>query len=93
MGTEQDFQANMRRRRRNRPLTSANQIMRRIGIQLIEEKKREILDEAAMHGSDGMPTRQDVRGRDLLSLLIRANMAKDIPESQRMSDEDILARE
>jgi cytochrome P450 len=31
-------------------------------------------------------------GRDLLSLLVRANMATDVPESQRMSDEDVLAR-
>ncbi|TFK67144.1 cytochrome P450 [Pluteus cervinus] len=28
--------------------------------------------------------------RDLLSLLVRANMSKDVPESQRMSDEDVL---
>jgi hypothetical protein len=31
-------------------------------------------------------------GRDLLSLLVQANMATDLPESQRMSDEDVLAR-
>ena len=37
--------------------------------------------------------RDDLQGRDLLSLLIKANMATDIPESQRLSDEDVLARE
>jgi hypothetical protein len=31
--------------------------------------------------------------RDLLSLLVRANTSKDIPASQRLSDEDVLARE
>ena len=31
-------------------------------------------------------------GCDLLSLLVQANMATDLPESQRMSDEDVLAR-
>ncbi|KIY46390.1 cytochrome P450, partial [Fistulina hepatica ATCC 64428] len=31
-------------------------------------------------------------GRDLLSLLVRANMSKDIHESLRMSDEDVLAQ-
>lgn len=32
------------------------------------------------------------RSRDLLSLLVRANTAKDIPASQRLSDEDVLAQ-
>ncbi|KAJ7797749.1 cytochrome P450 [Mycena olivaceomarginata] len=31
-------------------------------------------------------------GRDLLSLLVRANTAKDISESQRLSEEEVLAR-
>jgi hypothetical protein len=31
-------------------------------------------------------------GCDPLSLLVQANMATDLPESQRMSDEDVLAR-
>ena len=31
-------------------------------------------------------------GRDLLSLLVRANMETDLPASQRMSDQDVLAR-
>lgn len=30
--------------------------------------------------------------RDLLSLLVRANVAVDIPSNQRLSDEDIIAR-
>lgn len=33
------------------------------------------------------------RRRDILSILMRANMMHDIPESQRMSDEDVLARQ
>jgi hypothetical protein len=32
------------------------------------------------------------RGRDLLSLLVQANMETDLPENHRMSDEDVLAR-
>ena len=59
---------------------------------MISQKKSEIL------ASTGDETKGDVRkkdfqGRDLLSLLIKANMATDIPDSARMSDEDILARE
>ena len=32
------------------------------------------------------------KGRDLLSLLVRANMATDLPSNQRMSDDDVVAR-
>lgn len=63
--------------------------MRRIGMQLIAEKKASIL------GADGQKQvgRKDVVGRDLLTLLIKANMATDVPESQRLTDEEVLARE
>ena len=37
--------------------------------------------------------KQTFEGRDLLSLLIKANMAADVPDSARMTDEEILARE
>jgi hypothetical protein len=33
-----------------------------------------------------------IQGRDLLSLLVKANMATDIPENQRLPDKDVLAR-
>ena len=62
--------------------------MRRIGLQLVEEKKAEIL-KAVSAGEKGDDT---LHSRDLLTLLIKANMATDIPESQRLSDEDVLAR-
>ena len=41
----------------------------------------------------GAVGRQDVGGHDLLSLLIKANIAADTPESMRMSDREILSRE
>ena len=37
--------------------------------------------------------RQHVGGHDLLSLLIKANIAADMPESMRMSDTEIMSRE
>jgi len=37
--------------------------------------------------------KRNVHGRDLLSVLIRANLARDIPDNARMSDEEIIARE
>ncbi|KAJ3480225.1 hypothetical protein NLI96_g8501 [Meripilus lineatus] len=37
-------------------------------------------------------SKRDVEGRDLLTLLIKANMASDIPENQRLSDEEVIAQ-
>ncbi|THH29155.1 hypothetical protein EUX98_g5030 [Antrodiella citrinella] len=72
---------------RSRKLAVAMEVMHRIGMELIREKKAAIQHEA-ISGIE----KKDVQGRDLLSLLIRANMATDIPESQRLSDEDVLAQ-
>ena len=55
--------------------------MARIGNQLLRESKAKVAD-----------TGEKASGRDLLSLLVRANMAFDVPENQRMSDKDVLAR-
>ena len=65
-------------------------VMHRIGKQLMVEKKAAILAEARQKGRE--VERKDVTDRDLLTLLIKANMATDIPESQRLSDEEVLAR-
>ena len=59
-------------------------------MQLIREKK-EALKAQANAEKRGIK-REDLQGRDLLSLLIKANMATDIPDNQRLSDEDVLAR-
>ncbi|KAJ6594757.1 cytochrome P450 [Mycena capillaripes] len=57
-------------------------VMRRISKGLIENSKKELAERG--FESDG--------GRDLLSLLVRANTSKDVPENQRLTDEDILAQ-
>lgn len=57
--------------------------MRRIGQRLLRDSKQKI----ALGGSV-----DSVASRDLLSLLVRANTTEDIPEAQRLSDEDVLAR-
>ena len=72
-----------------RQTEKAQQTMRRIGLKLIAEKKASIL---AATGQ-GSIEKKHVIGRDLLTLLIKANMATDIPESQRLTDEEVLARE
>lgn len=70
--------------------------MRRIGTQLIAEKKAEIMREYAERKEKGGEysgvERKDLRSRDLLTLLLKANMATDIPDNQRLSDEDVLSR-
>ena len=65
--------------------------MRRIGLQLIADKKAAII--AEKHSEKEGLERKDMQGRDLLTLLIKANMATDIPENQRLTDEEVLARE
>ena len=42
--------------------------------------------------SDGVVEKRDVQGHDLLSLLIKSNIASDMPENMRMSDSEILSR-
>ena len=72
-------------------MAHAKAVSGRIGMQLILEKKRAL--KAHADAEKRGVKRYDLQGRDLLSLLIKANMATDIPESQRLSDEDVLARE
>ncbi|KAG5352648.1 hypothetical protein C0989_001270 [Termitomyces sp. Mn162] len=52
--------------------------MSRIGEELLQESKSLIRDKETQ--------------RDLLTLMVKSNMATDLPENQRMSDQDVLAR-
>ena len=63
--------------------------MRRIGTRLVVEKKAAIQAE-----KDGRPIdSKGANGRDLLSLLIKANMAVDVrTDGQQMDDEEVLGR-
>lgn len=57
--------------------------MQRVGLELIRKKK------AAYSSEKNTGTTQS---RDILSRLVNANMSDEIPEDQRLSDEDVLAR-
>lgn len=57
--------------------------MTRIARGLLENSKKELAENGTFETGGG---------RDLLSLLVRANTAKDVPESQRLTDEDVLSR-
>ncbi|KAG8709037.1 hypothetical protein FRC09_000904 [Ceratobasidium sp. 395] len=58
-------------------------IMNRIGKRLVEEKKAALVEE--------QKTGSAAQGRDLLTLLIKSNMAYE-NENHRMSDEEVLAQ-
>ncbi|KAJ3838895.1 cytochrome P450 [Lentinula raphanica] len=62
----------------------AQATMERIGRDLLRQTKEYLA--ATGEKADGWIA------RDLLSLLVRSNMSKDIPEHQRMTDEDVIAQ-
>ncbi|EJD37731.1 cytochrome P450 [Auricularia subglabra TFB-10046 SS5] len=66
----------------------AKATMDRIGRELIENKKRDILADIG----GGRVEKKSVVGKDLLSLLLQANLASDLLPHQRLSDEDVLAQ-
>ncbi|KAF8881924.1 cytochrome P450 [Gymnopilus junonius] len=67
----------------------ANETMARIGDQLLRQSKAGILANEKEHGK---VEKTAFKQRDLLSLLLRANMSTDLPPSQRMTDDDVLAQ-
>lgn len=69
-------------------IKAARQSMLQIGSELLAKKKADLLAASGdKNHSDNEST-----GRDLLTLLIKANLATDVPESQRLSDEEVIAR-
>jgi hypothetical protein len=64
-----------------------------IGLQLLNATKASVPDSGLQNGASSTIDKTFLQGRDLLSLLIRANVSRDIPVSQRLSEEDVLARE
>jgi cytochrome P450 len=63
--------------------------MTRIGSQLLKSSKALLTHTEVSSPSD---QGQDVLGRDLLSLLVKANTATDLKEGQTMTDEEVLAQ-
>ncbi|EJD50605.1 cytochrome P450 [Auricularia subglabra TFB-10046 SS5] len=60
--------------------------MDEVGIQILRDKKAAVLAEAGPMGKD-LP-----RGKDLMSILVRANLAADLHPSLRLSDNEVLAQ-
>ncbi|KAF7304539.1 hypothetical protein HMN09_00856600 [Mycena chlorophos] len=61
----------------------AQKKMKSIGQRLLEQSKREVVENG---------TFETGHGRDLLTLLVKANTSKEVPESQRLCDEDVIAQ-
>ncbi|KAI0258648.1 cytochrome P450 [Gloeopeniophorella convolvens] len=76
---------------RSRAMASTLRSISVIGRELIQRRKVEILA-TAESDAKGAVEKRTIQGRDLLSLLIKANMASDIPDSARMGDEEILSQ-
>ncbi|KAJ3482243.1 hypothetical protein NLI96_g7112 [Meripilus lineatus] len=73
-----------------REINAARKKMMQIGSELVAERKAYIL---ATAGEKNVKVSDSgFEGRDLLTLLMKANMASDIPESQRLRDEDVVAQ-
>ena len=63
----------------------ARATMERIGLELLEKSKKSLQTVEKVDKST-------LKGRDILTLLLRANMATDLLEHQRMSDEEVVSR-
>ncbi|KLO13377.1 cytochrome P450 [Schizopora paradoxa] len=73
---------------RRRQEIKAKAAMRRIAKELVDERKKAFTNEKKDIEKDS----DNLNENDLLSVLIKANMDPDIPESQRMTDEDVLSQ-
>ena len=57
--------------------------------QIVQQNLKELMEKQKEKGGI---VRNAMEGRDVLTLLLKANMATDIPDNQRLSYEDVLAR-
>ncbi|KIO34085.1 hypothetical protein M407DRAFT_16998 [Tulasnella calospora MUT 4182] len=65
----------------------SKEIMARVGLQLVKEKRAAILAEASVSGN---LEKKQFKGKDILSVIIKANMATDVKDTERMSDQEVM---
>ncbi|KAI0733919.1 cytochrome P450 [Fomitopsis betulina] len=75
---------------RTRRISRSKGTLYRIGMQLLTERKASI--SSAVRDDKNSTYLNTVEDRDLLTLLLKANMAADIPPHQRLSDDEVLAQ-
>ncbi|KAG8928188.1 hypothetical protein FRC02_007264 [Tulasnella sp. 418] len=76
--------------KRTRDIAAAREVLNRVGTKLINDKRAAVL--AEMSHSSGEIERKNIAGKDLLSVLIKSNMATDVKASSRMDDVEVLAQ-
>lgn len=77
----------LQKMQRDKKFADARNVMKRIGARLVQERKL-----AFLGGVPDDDTEKGLEyGKDLLSLLVKANMTD--PEASSMSDEDVQDRE
>ncbi|KAG8939392.1 hypothetical protein FRC00_013927, partial [Tulasnella sp. 408] len=62
-------------------------VMHRVGQKLVQDKRSALAATAGIDGGENT-----LKGRDLLSVLIKANMEADIKDSERLSDEEFIGQ-
>ena len=67
--------------------------MRRIGIDLLNQRKAAAAGRRVENKKIDDEIVSALDGRDLLSVLVKANTDPDLGETKRLSDEDVLGRE
>ncbi|KAG9045759.1 hypothetical protein FS837_005680, partial [Tulasnella sp. UAMH 9824] len=70
-----------------RKTAESKEIMARVGRQLVEEKRAAILAEASLSGN---LDKKQFKGKDILSVIIKANMATDVKDTEKMSDQEVM---
>ncbi|KAG8902485.1 hypothetical protein FRC00_005948 [Tulasnella sp. 408] len=70
-----------------RKTAESKEIMARVGRELVEEKRAAILAEASVSGN---LEKKQFRGKDILSVIIKANMATDVKDTEKMSDQEVM---
>ncbi|KAH9917917.1 cytochrome P450 [Epithele typhae] len=59
---------------------------------MVEIAKKLLLEKKAELRSRGAVEKRDVQGRDLLTLLLKSNLAADVPDDQKLTDDEVLAQ-
>ena len=76
---------------RQKLIKQAKTVMTHIAQQIVQDSKAAVMA-AAEKGGLRLGEKDGKSQRDLLSVLIRANMDAELHDDQRLSDEDVLAR-
>ncbi|KZV95955.1 cytochrome P450 [Exidia glandulosa HHB12029] len=73
-----------------RMIDNSKHKMDEVGMRIIQEKKAAVL--AEFGDSTAHIDKKSLAGNDIISVLLRANLAADLDPTQRLSDEEVLAQ-